>query len=81
MKSPVPTNLFSLIEQQKPVIARTSEELSKLSADDLASWGVEHGAEMEYRAELARRISATFNNADTILMFDNITPAGLNGLT
>ncbi|CAF0939101.1 unnamed protein product [Adineta steineri] len=80
-KSPAPTDLFSLIEQQKPVVSRTSEELSKLSADDLASWGVEHGAEMEYRAELARRIAATFNNADTILMFDNITPAGLDGLT
>ena len=78
---PTTTDLFSLIEKQKPVVGRTREELSKLSADDLASWGVEHGAELEYRAELARRISQTFDNADTILLFDNIPPAGLDGLT
>jgi hypothetical protein len=76
-----PTNLFSLLENQQPVVGRTSEELSKLSADDLATWGVEHGVELEYRAELARRIAQTFDNADTILMFDNIPPAGLDGLT
>jgi hypothetical protein len=79
--SPTSTNLFSLIEKQNRVVGKTSEELSKLSADDLASWGIEHGAELEYRAELARRIAQTFDNADTILMFDNIAPAGLDGLT
>ena len=79
--SPTPTDLFSLIEKQQRVIGRTSEELSKLSADDLASWGVEHCAELEYRAELARRIAQTFDNADTILLFDNIPPSGLDGLT
>lgn len=78
---PITTSLFSLIEKQKHVVGRTTEELSKLSADDLASWGVEHGAELEYRSELARRIAQTFDNADTILMFDNITPAKLDGLT
>jgi hypothetical protein len=79
--SSISTDLFSLIEKQKHVVGRTSEELSKLSADDFASWGVEHGAELEYRAELARRIAQTFDNADTILMFDNITPSELDGLT
>jgi len=79
--SSTPTNLFALIETQKRVVGRTSEELSKLSADDLASWGVEHGDELEYRAELARRVAQTFDNADTILLFDNIAPAGLDGLT
>ena len=75
------TDLFSLIEKQNHVVGRTSEELNKLSADDLANWGVEHCAELEYRAELARRIAQTFDKADTILLFDNIPPAGLDGLT
>jgi hypothetical protein len=78
---PTPTDLFSLIEKQQYIVGRTTDELSKLSADDLANWGVEHCAELEYRAELARRIAQTFDNADTILMFDNIPPAGLDGLT
>ncbi|CAF1481181.1 unnamed protein product, partial [Adineta ricciae] len=74
-------SLFSLIEQQKHVVNRTTQQLSELSADDFAKWGVEHGAELEYRAELARRIAQTFDNAESILMFDNIHPSGLDGLT
>ncbi len=77
------STLFSLIEQHhlnEKSVARTSD-LSQLSTDEFAAYGVEHCAELEYRAELARRIADTFDKADNILMFDNIIPSGLDGLT
>lgn len=63
--------IFSLIKQ----LFRSSKQLVDLrsySRDDLAAYGIEHCAELEYRVELSRRIAQTFGNADTLTIFDNI---------
>jgi len=40
--------------------------------DAFAAWGADHPADLSYRVELARRIAAAFNNADQIILFDDV---------
>ncbi|CAF3343868.1 unnamed protein product [Rotaria socialis] len=48
-------------------------QLSTLSNNALATWGTEHSGDLDYRVELARRIACTFNNAEQLIIFDDIT--------
>ena len=48
-------------------------KLSDLSADALATWGIEHSNDLDYRAELARRIALKFGDADQLIIFDDMT--------
>ena len=47
--------------------------LPGLCADAFAAWGSEHPADLSYRVELARRIALTFNNADQIILMDDVS--------
>jgi hypothetical protein len=47
--------------------------LSDLCPDKLAAWGAEHSADLNYRVELARRIALTYDDADQIILFDDIS--------
>ncbi|CAF0871580.1 unnamed protein product [Rotaria sordida] len=53
---------------------RASHELylSCLSPDELAAWGAKYPADLSYRVELARRIAFTFDDADQLIIFDDI---------
>jgi hypothetical protein len=46
--------------------------LPGLCSDALAAWGTDHPADLSYRVELARRIALTFNNADQIILMDDV---------
>ncbi|CAF1181611.1 unnamed protein product [Adineta steineri] len=46
--------------------------LSDLCPKKLAAWGAEHPADLNYRVELARRIASTYDDADQIIIFDDI---------
>ena len=46
--------------------------LPGLCSDALAAWGTDHPADLSYRVELARRIALTFNNADQIILLDDV---------
>ncbi|CAF1132284.1 unnamed protein product [Adineta steineri] len=46
--------------------------LPGLCPDALAAWGTDHPADLSYRVELARRIALTFNNADQIILMDDL---------
>jgi hypothetical protein len=46
--------------------------LPGLCSDALAAWGADHPADLSYRVELARRIASTFNNADQIILLDDV---------
>jgi len=52
----------------------TSREinLQALCPEALAAWGVEHPADLSYRVELARRIASTFDDADQIIILDDV---------
>jgi len=45
--------------------------LSDLSDDELAAWGLEYPADLDYRVELARRIALKFGDADQLILFDD----------
>lgn len=47
--------------------------LPGLCSDALAAWGTEHPADLSYRVELARRIALKFNNADQIILIDDVS--------
>jgi hypothetical protein len=47
--------------------------LPGLCSDALAAWGTDHPADLSYRVELARRIALTFNNADQIILMDDVS--------
>ncbi|CAF0855495.1 unnamed protein product [Adineta ricciae] len=46
--------------------------LPGLCSEALAAWGTDHPADLSYRVELARRIALTFNNADQIILMDDV---------
>jgi hypothetical protein len=46
--------------------------LSDLGPKKLAAWGAEHSTDLSYRAELARRIALTYDDAAQIICFDDI---------
>ena len=47
--------------------------LPGLCSDALAAWGADHPADLSYRVELARRIALSFNNADQIILLDDVS--------
>jgi len=46
--------------------------LAKKTDDEIRNYGIQHPADLAYRVELSRRISVAFDNADTLLIFDDI---------
>jgi hypothetical protein len=46
--------------------------LPGLCSDALAAWGTDHPADLSYRVELARRIALAFNNAEQIILMDDV---------
>jgi hypothetical protein len=73
------TTLFNTVLKCTPNLRHrgsqpSSRELNLpgLCPDALAAWGTDHPADLSYRVELARRIALTFNNADQIILFDDV---------
>lgn len=47
--------------------------LKNLSLTELAEWGFKHSTDLSYRIELAHRIALTYDDADQLIIFDDIT--------
>ena len=65
-------NCSSSLQQQGSRPSSREINLPDLCADALAAWGVEHPADLSYRVELARRIAATFDDSDQIIILDDV---------
>jgi hypothetical protein len=46
--------------------------LCRLAPNELAAWGAKHSTNLAYRIELARRIALAYDDADQIILFDDI---------
>lgn len=46
--------------------------LPGLCSDALAAWGTDHPADLSYRVELARRLALTFDNAEQVILMDDV---------
>ena len=60
------------LQEQSSQPSSREINLSGLCPEALAAWGVEHPADLSYRVELARRIASTFDDADQIIILDDV---------
>ncbi|CAF0848796.1 unnamed protein product [Rotaria sordida] len=74
------TRLFDKVLNCSPNLCRhdsrpSSRELNllDLSSDALVAWDTDHSADLNYYVELAHRIASTFDDADQLILFDDIS--------
>ncbi|CAF3509913.1 unnamed protein product [Rotaria sordida] len=65
-------NSTKSIQQYNSQPSSREINMSNLCPDALAAWGVQHPADLNYRVELARRISLTFDDSDQIIILDDV---------